>query len=48
VVRINAVVPSLLLGVNVEEKLVDGVAGAQTLFAVVVAQSPGQERRIVF
>ena len=47
VVSINAVVPTLLLGVDVKEKIVDGVAGAQTLFAVVIAESAEQERRIV-
>ena len=47
VVSINVVVPALLLGVDVNEKLVDGVAGAQTLFAVVIAESAEKERRIV-
>jgi len=42
VVSITAVVPALLLGVDVKEKIVDGVAGAQTLFAVVIAESVEQ------
>ena len=42
VVSITAVVPALLLGVDVKEKLVDGVAGAQTLLAVIIAQIAGK------
>ena len=47
VVSVNAVAPVLLLGVDVEEKLVDGAAGVQTLFAVIAVRNAGKENGTV-